>query len=248
MNALETEFLVACELHDPVRLREVLDAGLDVRLPIQRRSAVDWLLSMYTRTDQLPQCVRLLIDDGAMPEDPRLVPVLLDDGDAVAEAIRDDHARLHHRTTLRSAFTPLDGAPLLHVAAEFGLRHAVDALLAAGAEVDARAGVDAFGMGGHSALFHVVNSHGNRSAPIMHRLLAAGADPLLRVDGLTWGRGMDWETTWYDLTPVGYAQLGLTPQMHRDERHVHANVRALLAAARRTMPPLQNVPNRYLRQ
>ena len=65
MNALETEFLVACELHDPVRLREVLDAGLDVRLPIQRRSAVDWLLSMDTRTDQLPQCVRLLIHDGA---------------------------------------------------------------------------------------------------------------------------------------------------------------------------------------
>lgn len=37
------------------------------------------------------------------------------------------------------------------------------------------------------------------------------------------------------------------PQVHRTERDVYANIRRLLGAARRAVPPLVvNVPNRYL--
>jgi hypothetical protein len=61
-----------------------------------------------------------------------------------------------------------------------------------------------------------------------------------------WGRGLAWETTCFDLTPVSYAQLGLLPQMHRDERDCDANVAELLRACGRAVPPLDNVPNRYL--
>ena len=64
--------------------------------------------------------------------------------------------------------------------------------------------------------------------------------------GLVWGRGFDWETTLFDVTPLSYCQFGLLPQMHRREQDIDANVRRLLAAAGRPLPPLGNVPNRYL--
>jgi hypothetical protein len=67
----------------------------------------------------------------------------------------------------------------------------------------------------------------------------------VRLAGITWGEGFEWETTFFDVTPVSYAQLGLMPQVHRKEQDVYANVR-LLEAARRPLPPLANVPNRYL--
>ncbi len=101
-------------------------------------------------------------------------------------------------------------------------------------------------MNGHTPLFHTVNSNGNRSAPLMKLLLAAGGRADLRVHGITWGKGFEWETTFLDVTPISYAQLGLLPQMHRTERDCYENVAELLRASGREVPPLSNVPNRYL--
>jgi len=80
----------------------------------------------------------------------------------------------------------------------------------------------------------------------MDLLLRAGARTDVRLPGITWGRGFEWETTCFDVTPVSYAQLGLLPQMHRRELDVYANVKRLLEGADRRIPPLPNVPNRYL--
>lgn len=240
------EFLVACELHSVERLRAVLDAGFEPSAPIQGKRPVGWLLEMYTRSDRFPACLRLLLDRGAVLDDLALAPVLLDDGQALEAAIRADRSLLEHRVSLTSAFTPLVGATLMHVAAEYGHENAARVLVAEGADVNARASVDEHGIGGHTPLFHTVNSHANRSAPVMRLLLAAGAAVDVRLAGLTWGRGFEWETTLFDVTPVSYAQAGLLPQMHRDERDVYDNVRALLQAAGRVVPPLANVPNRYL--
>lgn len=91
-----------------------------------------------------------------------------------------------------------------------------------------------------------MNSNDNRSEPVLELLLEAGALPDIRLGGITWGKGFQWETTCFDVTPVSYAQLGLLPQMHRRERDVYGNIGKLLKAARRSMPPLSNVPNRYL--
>ncbi len=68
----------------------------------------------------------------------------------------------------------------------------------------------------------------------------------MRLAGITWGKGFEWETTFFDVTPVSYAQLGLMPQVHRRERDIYHNIRLLLEAAGRPVPPLANVPNRYL--
>lgn len=240
------EFLTACELHDPHRLAVALDTGLPAGAPRDGRLPVVWLLEMYTRSDRLPACLRVLLDRGASLPDLRLAPVLMNEAAAVALAAAGDPGYVHHRLSMRSAFTPLDEATLLHVAAEYGHVEAARALVSAGADVNARAGLDADGLGGHTPIFHAVNSHGNRSVEVMHALLAAGADPGARVPGLVWGRGCEWESTFFDLTPLAYAQLGTLPQMHRDPRHIDGVVRALLAAAGRPVPAMKNVPNRYL--
>jgi ankyrin repeat protein len=132
------------------------------------------------------------------------------------------------------------------VAAEYGNLKAARALIEAGADVNARADIDGHGLSGHTPLFHTVSSNHNRSEPIMRLLLDAGARTDVRLEGITWGKGYEWETTFFDVTPISYAQMGLLPQVHRNEREIYSNVRRLLEAAGRTVPPLENVPNRYL--
>lgn len=243
---MSADFLYACELHDAARIAELVDGGLDPGVPIDGKPPLTWLIEMYTRSDAFPDCVRALLSRGAVLDDPRIAPVLLNDRWGIQQAATADPAWLRHRTTLPSAFTPLDDATLLHVAAEYGHVAAARTLLTLGAEVDAPAGLDADGLGGHTPLFHTVSSHDNRSAAVMELLLDAGASAETFVHGLVWGRGFEWETTLFDLTPVAYAQCGLLPQMHRDARQIADVVRRLLAAAGRPAPALRNVPNRYV--
>jgi hypothetical protein len=246
MATLEFKLLGAFEVHSVKEVRKILDGGLDVHAPLKGKSVVNSLIEMYARSDSFPACLRLLLDRGAVLDDPRIAPVLLDDEDALDAALRSDPRLIDHRTNLVSAFTPLEGASLLHVAAEFGHIKAARVLLRHGADPDARAAVDDYGLNGHTPLFHTVNSNDNRSAHLMDLLLEAGARPDVRLPGITWGRGFEWETTLFDVTPVSYAQHGLLPQIHRQETHIYANIRKLLAAAGRDVPPLDNVPNRYL--
>lgn len=246
MSSIEADFLTAVELHSVKELRAVLDRGFDPRRPVRDKTPVNWLLEMYSRSDGFPACLRVLLDRGATLDDPATAPVLLDDGEAVAAAVADDRALLAHRTTMVSAFTPLVGATLLHVAAEYGHVNAARVLIAKGADVNAAAALDERGLNGHTPLFHTVNSNDNRSSPILQLLLEAGARADVQLHGITWGKGFDWETTLFDVTPVSYAQFGLLPQVHRTERDIYANIRALLEASGRQVPPLNNVPNRYL--
>lgn len=245
-SKLADAFLMGCELHSVERLRACLDAGMDVQAPLRAKLPIEWLLEMYTRSDQFPECLSLLLERGAILADPVLEPVLLDDGDRLRRAIEADPALLTRRTSLVSCFTPLLGASLLHVAAEYGNWNAARVLVELGADVNARAAVDDFGLNGHTPLFHTVNSNANRSEPIMVMLLQACADVTVRLPGLVWGKGFEWETTFFDLTPISYAQMGLLPQVQRCENAIYANIRQLLDAAGRPVPPLDNIPNRYL--
>lgn len=246
MASVEFALLCAFETHDAGEIRAILDRGFDVRSEIKGRPVITHLIEMYARSDAFPSCLRLLLERGATLDDPRVTPVLLDDADALADALRRDPSLIAHRTSLVSAFTPLDGASLLHIAAEFGHLRAARILVEMGADVNARAALDEYGLDGHTPLFHTVNSAWNRSAPLMQLLLDAGADPGVRLAGLTWGRGMEWETTLFDVTPISYAQFGLLPQVGRGEADIYENITRLLEASHRRVPPLGNVPNRYL--
>jgi hypothetical protein len=246
MSSVEFELLVAFETHDVATIEAILDAGFDVRSPIKGRTIVNSLTEMYSRSDDFPACLRLLLERGAVLDDPALAPALLDDADGLSVALRRDPALIRHRTSMVSAFTPLVGASLLHVATEFGNINAARVLIEAGADLEARAALDEHGLNGHTPIFHAVNSNANRSAPIMRMLVDAGASPDVRVHGITWGKGFEWETTCFDVTPVSYAQMGLLPQMHREEPDIYANIARLLDAAGRPVPRFDNVPNRYL--
>jgi ankyrin repeat protein len=246
MGTLADDLLVAFEIHSVERVRAVLDAGLDVTQPVNGKTPATHLIEMYYRSDSFPACLRLLLDRGATLDDSKLEAVLLNDPDALEAAVRADRTLLGHRTSITCAFTPLIGATLLHVAAEYGHTSVAKRLIELGAEVDARAATDASGLNGHTPLFHTVNSNNNRSAPVMELLLAAGARPDVRLHGITWGQRFEWETVCLDVTPISYAQLGLLPQMQRTEQDCYENVKTLLRASGRIVPPLNNVPNRYL--
>ena len=246
MPKAEEELLVAFELHSVEAIRRAIDSGADPLAPIRGKSPVSWLVEMYTRSPRFPECLRLLLDRGAVLDDPLVAPVLLDDGEGLRAALEADSSLVGHRTTMTCAFTPLVGATLLHVAAEYGSASAARVLLEGGADVEARAAVDPLGLDGHTPLFHTVNSNRNHGEPVLRLLLEAGARTDVLLRGLTWGRGFEWETTRFDVTPLSYAQMGLVPQMHRREQDVYAVVRLLLEAAGRETPPLANVPNRYL--
>ena len=246
MTSTERDLLTAIELHSIEQLRALLGGGLDPRALVRDKSPVTWLTEMYTRSDRFAACLRLLLEAGATLDDPALAPVLLDDGEALERAIRQMPSLLAHRTMMACAFTPLKGASLLHVAAEFGHVRSARVLLAHGADVDARAAVDDNGLNGQTPLFHTVNAHANRSQTLLRLLLDAGASPDVRLAGITWGEGFEWETVCFDVTPISYAQLGLLPLMHRREQDIYDNINLMLAVAGRPVPTLANVPNRYL--
>jgi ankyrin repeat protein len=247
MSIPDHELLSAFDGHDVEGVRAALDAGADPFSPIRGKLPVNWLLEEYSRSDQLGDCLRLLLERGAVLEDPVLAPVLLDDAHAIKSAVTTTPSLLEHRTTLVSAFTSLVGVTLLHVAAEYGNLSAARALIEAGADVNATAAIDEHCLNGHTPIFHTVNSIHNRSEPILRLLLDSGANPDVRLPGIMWGKGYPWETTFFDVTPISYAQMGLLPQVHRSERDIYANIRLLLEAAGRKVPRLDNVPNRYLR-
>ncbi|MBL8756778.1 MAG: ankyrin repeat domain-containing protein [Planctomycetes bacterium] len=240
----EDDLLAAIETHDVEALERAV-AGRDAGLAVRGKTPVHWLLEMYLRSDRFAPCLRVLLAHGGRLDDPWLRAVLLDDAAAVRAQVAADAGVLERRLDLTCAFTPLLGSTALHVAAEFGHVDVVRELVAAGADVDARARAEADG-DGHTPLFHTVASILDHAAPVLHLLLAAGARTDVTVRQMTWGRGFDWETTLFDVTPLSYCQAGLLPQMHRREADVWRNVRALLAAGGRPVPPLPNVPNRYL--
>ncbi len=198
MASPEFELLGAFEVHSVEEIRAILDSGFDVRAPVKGKSAINSLIEMYTRSVRFPDCLRLLLERGALLDDPLVASVLLDDAEALTTDLRGDPLLIVHRTSMVSAFTPLVGASLLHVAAEFGHVKTARVLLERGADVDARASFDDCGLNGHMPVFHTVNSNDG--------LLNAGATLDIRLDGMTWGKGFDWETTCvaiYFVSPVG---------------------------------------------
>jgi ankyrin repeat protein len=173
MSTPEEDLLSAFDGHDIEGVRAALQAGADPCSPIRGKTPIYWLLEEHTRSDRLGDCLRLLLERSARLEDPVVAPVLLDDADAVGAAVTAAPSLIEYRTTMTSAFTSLVGVSLLHVAAEYGNLSATRALLDAGADVNAAAALDEFGLNGHTPLFHTVNSIGNRSEPIM-RLSVTG--------------------------------------------------------------------------
>ena len=234
------------ETHQTEKIQEALASGIDVNRLIDGKTPLTWLVEMYLRSPAFSDCVRCMIQAGARCADTGLVAVLLDDAQLLAAELRKNPSLIHHQVDIRSAFTPLFGASLLHVAAEFGLANAAAALIKAGADVDAKAAVDDFGFNGHTPIFHTVCQRSNHCQPVLRLLLEHGAKTDIRLAGITWGKSFEWDTIIFDATPLSYAQAGLLPQVGRDERHIYENIKLLAKASGRVLPKELNVPNKYL--
>ena len=68
----------------------------------------------------------------------------------------------------------------------------------------------------------------------------------VRLKGLKWGEGFDWETLLFDVTVFSYAQCGLYRQFHRDERDIYGNLALMYERRYGSVAPIRNVPNKYL--
>lgn len=244
---LEADILGAFEEHSPDGIRRALAAGVSPTDRIKDKTLIDSLVESYLRSPRFSACLRVLLDAGATIDDPVLQALLLDDETSLMRLLQA-HGRESRDRRLRvpCAFTSCEGVSPLHICAEFNAVRCARVLLDVGADVNAAADIDADGFGGQTPVFHAVNSIFNYCRPMMEMLVDAGAALDVRLKGVLWGAGADWETLVLDVTPLSYAQCGLYAQFHRREEDVHSNIGYLYE--RRYGTPLhpRNVPNRYL--
>jgi ankyrin repeat protein len=205
----------SCEAVNPVSLRWLLDHGANPNCGNTqgRGTALDYLIGTYGRApERLHACIEILLAAGGHTRynGPGVLDVLRGRLDQLAEQIDADPALVHRRfpeldcgsTGARRLL--LQGATLLHVAAEFGELEAARLLLDRGADVNARATVDASGIGVQTAIFHAVTQFHDHGLPVAKLLIERGADLSVRVKLPGFYERPD-EVV--ECTPLGYARL-----------------------------------------
>jgi ankyrin repeat protein len=106
-------------------------------------------------------------------------------------------------------WTPIDGTTLLHLAIDFDEEEVFELLLVHGANVNARAKVDAEGFGGHTPIYNAVVSHGKHQGSMAKRLVDRGASTTVRA---SLRKFLDWCETpgWHEARDVTPAEWGGT--------------------------------------
>jgi ankyrin repeat protein len=212
----------SCECVDPEALKWLLDHGANPNCADGRGrgTALDYVIETYGRDpERLSACIDVLLAAGGTTKYTALgvLDVLRRRSDRLAAALDADPQLVHRRfpeltcgsTGARRLL--LQGATLLHVAAEFGNLDAARLLLDRGADVNARATVDADGVGGQTAIFHAATQYGDVGWPIVHLLVERGADLSVRVKI---PGHYDRPDEFVDCTPLGYARR--FPDAHDD--------------------------------
>ncbi|GEO08490.1 ankyrin repeat domain-containing protein [Segetibacter aerophilus] len=247
MDYLE-KLITEIELHSPKRIRECFENGIHPNDRYNDRPLIEELISEYPRGPKFKERVRVFVDYGLDFEDKALLSVLLDDPNALSNELGDNRDLVEKRYSLRCDFTPLFEATLLHICAEFNHVSCADVLVSHGADVNAAAGVDEYGFGGQTPVFHTVNQNENLCVDAMNFLLSKGADLEITVKGLRWGKGYEWETFIPAVNPISYAMMGLLPQFQRNEVLIYEVVSILMKTAYGIDYSRPNVPNLYIRK
>jgi ankyrin repeat protein len=182
-----------CETVDSVALQWLLDHGANPNCARPGRkfpdNALDYVIQSYSRTPELARCIDLLLKAGAITRynEPSVFDLLRGRLDLLAGHVDADATLLHRRfqeldfggTAMRRL--RLQGATLLHVAAEYCNADAARLLLDRGADVNAPAEFDANGAGGQTPIFHSASQFGDEGLEVTRLLLDRGADLSIRV-------------------------------------------------------------------
>lgn len=157
--------LAPCETVEPEAIGWLLAHGANPNCARPGRkhpdNALDYVIGTYSRSSELPLCIDLLLNAGCVSRRPEpVVELLRGHLDTLAKRLDEDpgltsrcFTELDFGSTAYRRLT-LRGGTLLHVAAEYGLVDAARLLLERGADANARATVDAEGVGGQTPLFH----------------------------------------------------------------------------------------------
>jgi ankyrin repeat protein len=171
----------ACECVNPVSLQWLLEHGADPNT--RKTTALDYLIATYVRSPELSACIDVLRGAGGTTRYD--LPGVLDTIQGRVDRLADVDVDRRYpeldcgQTGARRLL--LQGATLLHVAAEFGQIEAAERLLTRGADVNARALVDELGVGGQTPIFHSVTQFDDYGLAMTELLLEHGADLTLRA-------------------------------------------------------------------
>jgi ankyrin repeat protein len=219
-----------CESLEPDALKWLLDHGANPNCRDHGYqfgghpypgTALDYVIASYGRSpERLSLCIDALLDAGGETryDLPGVLALLRGRLDGLAGLIDADP------TLVSRGFSELDcgqtggrslllqGATLLHVAAEYGHPAAAALLLDRGADVNARATVDEAGLGGQTAIFHAVTQFDDGGLPVTQLLIERGADLTLRV---TLPGAYERPGEIVECTALGYALLFGGPRQRR---------------------------------
>ena len=209
-----------CETLAPGALRWLLAHGADPA------PALPMLIGTYVRDQPAKHaCIEALIDSGVPLPDTPIMAFHRGRIDLLEEHLASDPMLLSRRFSLAEIFppevgikdgdalhhTPLEGATLLHLAIDYDEIEIAEWLIQKGADVNARAGFDSEGFGGHTPLFHAVVGLVSAGDTLARLLLDHGADPNIRA---TIRKKLDGADTpeknemreFHDVTALSYAR------------------------------------------
>lgn len=235
------------ELHSVEGIKACFENGINPNDYFKDKPLIHELISEYTRGPKFKQCVKAFVEYGLELDDKALLAVLMDDAQPLDELLNNNKQAITNKYSFDCAFTPLYEVSLLHICAEYNHLDCAKILAHHGADINAKAGVDEFGFGGQTPIFHTVNQHANKSIDVMRFLITESADLEITVKGLVWGKGYEWETFIPSVNPLSYAMMGLLRQFQRNETNIYQVISELMKAAYNIDYHPSNVPNKYLR-
>ena len=180
-----------CESVNAAALRWLLEHGAnpETQRPGRPMSALDYLIGTYGRSAAMAECIDALLEHGGTTryDLPGVLATIQNRTERLGEALAADPGLVERRYaeldcgSTGSRRLLLQGATLLHVAAEFGCVDAAGLLLDRGADVNVRAAVDEAGVGGQTPIFHAVTQYHDWGLEATRLLLERGADLSVRA-------------------------------------------------------------------